>query len=72
MTNKRKAAGKKRPPQKVFKAQFSLAEALSSYGPLHKPGAASKPVKIAADFDTALAALAAVPPPKKRRKPGRS
>ncbi len=30
-----------------------------------------KPIKIAADFDTALAALIAVPLPKKRRKAGR-
>ena len=30
-----------------------------------------RPIKIAADFDTALAALIAVPSPKKRRKSGR-
>ena len=34
-------------------------------------GERGKPVKIAADFDTALDALVAVPSPKRRRKAGR-
>ena len=35
------------------------------------PGVRGRPIKIAADFDTALAALVAVPS-KKRRKAGRA
>ncbi len=74
MADKRKRvkrARKKRVSQKVLKTGFSLAEVLPFYRKLRNPGAASKPVKIPADFDTALAALAAVPS-KKRRKRGQS
>ena len=48
-----------------------LREASIFYTEKPVSGRPGKPVKIPADFDTALDALIAVPSPKKRRKAGR-
>lgn len=52
------------------KKSIGVREAPMLYTEPSKSGARGKPVKIAADFDTALDALVAVPS-KKRRKAGR-
>lgn len=71
MPNKRESLSKKQGPRKAVKGLSSLTRASLLYSELHQAGTASKPIKITADFDTALDALIAVPSPKKRRKSGR-